>query len=82
MLRLVLVENLRRLAERMVRSWDESLLAEAWVAQHFPASADDEAEACPSRPRCRGLPLPALTDPTIVRLVQLLRDRGARRPRA
>ncbi len=40
MLRLVLVENLRRLAERMVRSWDESRLADDWIAGHLPTPAE------------------------------------------
>ena len=78
MLRLVLVENLRRLAERMVRSWDESRLADDWVAEHLPAPATDEAEAEPEPvPTADVPPFPTLTDPFVVRLVRLLRDRGA-----
>ena len=38
MLRLVLLENLRRLADRMVRSWDESLLADAWLSRSISPS--------------------------------------------
>ncbi len=78
MLRLVLIENLRRLAERMVRSWDETLRAEDWVAHHFPKPALDEAEGTPAEPApVEAPPFASPTDPSIVRLVQLLRDRGA-----
>jgi cyclic beta-1,2-glucan synthetase len=78
MLRLVLVENLRRLAERMVRNWDESRLADAWVRDNLPPrhSEDSEAESEPP-PKETGHPFPALTDPMVVRLVRLLRDRGS-----
>ena len=77
MLRLVLVENLRRLAERMVRSWDESDRADAWVFGHFPALPSDEAEADQSPSSPGPIPdFPSLTDPMVVRLVRLLRDRG------
>jgi cyclic beta-1,2-glucan synthetase len=77
MLRLVLVENLRRLAERMVRSWDESLLADVWVHERFPAAVDANGDAEPlPEPNDAVSPFPTLTDPTIVRLVRLLRDRG------
>ena len=77
MLRLVLVENLRRLAERMVRSWDESDRADAWVFEHFPALPSEEAEgeAQPSGAATIA-DFPALTDPMVVRLVRLLRDCG------
>ncbi len=78
MLRLVLVENLRRLADRMVRGWDESRQADAWMAEHFPAppaeSAESEAEPSDG---AEIPPFPSLTDPFVVRLVRLLRDRGA-----
>ena len=78
MLRLVLVENLRRLAERMVRSWDESRQADAWVLQNLPAPAPEEAEADREPAALESPPpFPATTDPMVVRLVRLLRDRGA-----
>jgi cyclic beta-1,2-glucan synthetase len=75
MLRLVLLENLRRLAEQMLASWHERRLAEAWFSAvegqarawspHLPPMcADDHA------------PFHCLTDPFVVRLMQLLRDRG------
>ena len=56
MLRLVLVENLRRLAERLVRSWDESRLADAWVREHFPALSPEESEAEPEAAPVRKRP--------------------------
>ena len=63
MLRLVLIENLRRLAERMVRNWDEAGRAEAWAAQWLPARAGAEARALgpptASPRRLRGDPPPA-----------------------
>ncbi len=81
MLRLVLVENLRRLADRMVRVWDASQTAEAWVEAQFPAAsspedADDLETTTPSAAQPSSAPFPSLTDPMVVRLVQLLRDRG------
>ena len=80
MLRLVLVENLRRLADRMIRSWDETRQADAWVAAHLPpAPAQDESdiEADRTPPPLESLPpFPPLSDPMVVRLVRLLRDRG------
>ncbi len=82
MLRLVLIENLRRLAERMVRGWDERLKADEWTARYYPAPEDEDAgekEGAPAEPADDvEAPFPALTDPTIVRLVQALRDRGQR----
>ncbi len=82
MLRLVLIENLRRLAGRMVRGWDERLKADEWTARHYPAVELDEAEekegAQPEPVAEVEAPFPALTDPAIVRLVQVFRDRGVR----
>ena len=82
MLRLVLVENLRRLADRMVRGWDASRAAEGWVAARFPAAgpavgaAVEDDDAAPAPAAADDAPFPPLNDPTVVRLVQLLRDRG------
>ena len=80
MLRLVLIENLRRLADRMVRGWDASKVAEAWVASEFAAPPTLEDGETPSAtetaPATGGAAFPPLNDPTVVRLVQLLRDRG------
>ena len=79
MLRLVLVENLRRLADRMVRGWDASQVAEAWVGAQFPVStvdtaSDDDTDG--ATPPVADAPFPPVNDPLVVRLVQLLRDRG------
>ena len=77
MLRLVLVENLRRLADRMVRSWDESKQADAWVKEHIPRSLDEHGEPLPEVAPVESAPdFPSLTDPMVVRLVRLLRDQG------
>ncbi|WP_435007862.1 GH36-type glycosyl hydrolase domain-containing protein [Tundrisphaera lichenicola] len=81
MLRLVLIENLRRLADRMVRSWDETRIAESWIAQHFGEAEIPEGAEAPrperAHPSAETAAFPSLTNSTIVRLVQLLRDRGA-----
>jgi cyclic beta-1,2-glucan synthetase len=66
MLRLVLLENLRRLAEQMLWGWDERRLAEDW-AKHLLTNRDGEPT---------GESFPTLSDPFAVRLTQLLRDQG------
>jgi cyclic beta-1,2-glucan synthetase len=72
MLRLVLVENLRRLAEKMVWEWEEQRRAERW--------ASDARASTPRPPAPAGItrkappPLVDLTDPFVVRLLQLVRD--------
>jgi cyclic beta-1,2-glucan synthetase len=74
MLRLVLLENLRRLADQMLWVWDERRRAERWVAAGpGPAPAAHpagRAEAGPAQPEP--------TAPWVVRVLQLLRDQGAR----
>ena len=72
MLRLVLIENLRRLAEQMVWGWDERLRAEAFAAEVMAigATAGGGRLAPP-------LPSPSdPSDPFVVRVMQLLRDQG------
>jgi len=79
MLRLVLLENLRRLAGQMLWGWDERRRAETWAAAALAAELDPGA-AVPAGERRHAAP-PALDDPTdpfVVRLLQLLRDQGAR----
>ena len=82
MLRLVLIENLRRLADRMVRGWDASKVVETWVAREFTGSPTSEegetyGEVTTDTTLIKGVtPFPPLNDPTVVRLVQLLRDQG------
>ena len=62
MLRLVLLENLRRLSEQMLWVWGERVRAEAGTSRRTP-------------PRGRRLPpLETLSDPFVVRLVQLSSD--------
>ncbi len=88
MLRLVLLENLRRLAERMVWGWEERRRAERWAAS-FPSPLlgdggrrPDEGDSLPPTPSLlegeREAPLlpsfDGLSDPFVVRLMQLLRD--------
>jgi len=83
MLRLVLVENLRRLATKMLWGWDERTRAEQWVAQ---CASDDSKRHAPGLegsnpseppPPANPTPLEELSDPYLVRLLQLLRDRGS-----
>jgi cyclic beta-1,2-glucan synthetase len=68
MLRLALLENLRRLAEQMLAAADDRKRAEEWAARH----------AAPSKQKCPpDLPKgPDLTDPFIVRALQVLRAHG------
>jgi cyclic beta-1,2-glucan synthetase len=70
MLRLALLENLRRLAEQMLDAWDERARAEGWAARHL-GEAESPPDPAPPLP-----PLPDGGDPFVVRLMQLLRDRG------
>jgi cyclic beta-1,2-glucan synthetase len=76
MLRLVLLENLRRLAERMVWGWEERRRAERW-ARDVLVRAHAHAVAHEPDPAAPGQSLPGfggLSDPFVVRLMQLLRD--------
>ncbi len=65
MLRLVLLENLRRLAEQMLRGWHDGAEAKAWAARLL---AQDDG--------LRPSPAPSLSDPFVVRLLQSVRDQG------
>ena len=93
MLRLVLVENLRRLAEQMLRSWDEQYQADEWMARKLPAGREnaahvevevggggegEDAKSKAKTPAARSATLPPVTEPLVVRLLQLLRDQGPR----
>ncbi len=76
MLRLVLLENLRRLSDKMIWRWEETHRAERWAK-----STIDGADLGPEDGAARdeGTALPALvdlSDPFVVRLIQLLRDQG------
>ena len=75
MLRLVLLENLRRLAEQMLWGWDERARAERFAADALASGATGAPVAGRFAP---ALPSPVdPTDPFVVRILQLLRDRGA-----
>jgi cyclic beta-1,2-glucan synthetase len=72
MLRLVLLENLRRLSVQMLRAWDDRGQAEGWLERHLKSCGEGELPA---------LCLPEtdpLKDPFCVRLLQSLRDQGPR----
>jgi cyclic beta-1,2-glucan synthetase len=70
MLRLGLLENLRRLAEQMLDRWGEHARAEIWVeplrARMAAGGANGYALA----------PLPATSDALVVRALQVVRDAG------
>src|SRR5437660_3574880 len=70
MLRLGLIENLRRLAEQMLAAWDERGRADAWVARLLERR-DRNRQTPP-------LPIPAgrLSDAFLVRCLQALRNEG------
>ncbi len=87
MLRLVLLENLRRLAERMVWGWEERRRAERWAREVLARARGPVAAGRAGDSRTRppamaldpgeGQTLPdfgGLSDPFVVRLMQLLRD--------
>ncbi len=78
MLRLALIENLRRIADQVSRSWDEHRQADLWAFRYLPAGAgvaDRGAEEGGS-PSAPPVSLPRLTDAFVVRLIQVLRDQG------
>jgi cyclic beta-1,2-glucan synthetase len=77
MLRLVLIENLRRLAERMIWGREERRRAERWAADVLARSLRTEADGAVTEPAAPNASLPdfgRLSDPFVVRLIQLLRD--------
>src|SRR5262249_29069623 len=76
MLRLGLLENLRRLACQMLRAWDDRCEAELWKAYLLACKGESLTEADRrllaegSHPRCQW------SDPFVVHLLQMLRDHG------
>ncbi len=91
MLRLVLLENLRRLSEKMLWRWEETGRAERWAAEvsEVQKTAGETGEAgngngagsaTAGTTTAAGAaampPLGELSDPFVVRLLQLLRDQG------
>jgi cyclic beta-1,2-glucan synthetase len=76
MLRLVLLENLRRLSEKMIWRWEERRHAEKW-ARSATGALEPKSELSPdSAPNTAPPALEDLSDPFVVRLLQLLRDQG------
>ncbi|MFO0890043.1 MAG: glucoamylase family protein [Isosphaeraceae bacterium] len=70
MLRLVVIENLRRLAEQMLRGYDARQAAERWFAEAMRSRAGAAGATAPP-------PLPSdLSDPFVVRMLRLLQDQG------
>jgi len=65
MLRLVLLENLRRLAAQMTTGWDERQEADTWGNLQLVEASGRPASAFPS-----------LADSFVVRLLQVVRDGG------
>jgi len=76
MFRLVLLENLRRLAEQMLRGWEERQRAERWFEQAMAVAEGPGIDRSGMLPEARLAPLKEPSGPFVVRLVQLLRDQG------
>jgi len=67
MLRLSLVENLRRLAQQMLRAWDERRQAHLWVTRHAGVAEQASGQRAFA-------PLPCETEPFLVHLMEALRN--------
>ncbi|MGC8642595.1 MAG: GH36-type glycosyl hydrolase domain-containing protein, partial [Isosphaeraceae bacterium] len=76
MCRVVLIENLRRLAEQMLWGWSERLRAERWLQDFLPRGEPHGRIPRDRRSEGRFPPLGELSDPFVVRLIHLLRDLG------
>jgi cyclic beta-1,2-glucan synthetase len=77
MLRLVLLENLRRLSEKMVWRWEERRRADQWArAVSTPPAPSVPAQAPLTGPEHQDLAHEDISDPYVVRLLQLHRDQG------
>src|SRR5262245_210283 len=74
MLRLGLLENLRRLADRMLAGWAERAGAEIWIEPLRTAAARTGGESGQLLPPLS--PLPRTSDTLIVRALQIVRDTG------
>ncbi|HEY7426013.1 MAG TPA: glucoamylase family protein, partial [Gemmataceae bacterium] len=72
MLRLGLLENLGRMAEHMLRVWDERRRAEAWVAPLLQAEGTQPGDQRPSLANTPDHP----SDPFVVRALEVLRQEG------
>ena len=76
MFRLVLLENLRRLSEQMLRRWEERQRAERWFEQAMTLAESGGIEGSGKPSEAQLAPLKEPSGPFVVRLVQLLRDQG------
>ena len=76
MLRLVLLENLRRLSEKMIWRWEERRKAEQWAKNATAVHDQRSAGPSDSGPGKSPPGFTDLSDPFVVRLLQLLRDQG------
>ena len=76
MFRLVLLENLRRLAEQMLERWKERQRAECWFERAMTSAGSGGIEQPATRPEAQLATLKDPNGPFVVRLVQLLRDQG------
>jgi cyclic beta-1,2-glucan synthetase len=74
MLRLGLIENLRRLAVQMLNDWGERTKAETWVAPLRSAAARHSSDSNLVLPKLA--PLPQVSDAMVVRALQIVRDAG------
>ena len=78
MLRLVLVDNLRRLAEQILRARDHRHNAAAWAARHLAVpSGTPAAPALPSPSVIGGSAQEALPDSFVVQLLDWMHEQGA-----
>jgi cyclic beta-1,2-glucan synthetase len=82
MFRLVLIENLRRLAVQMLRGWGERQRAERWCQEATASARTSGPDRQGNPPEFDLPPLGELSDPFVVRLVQLLRDQPEIAPAA
>src|SRR5262249_5298546 len=73
MLRLGLLENLRRLADQMVHTWGERQKAEVLAARLKALAGDGEQTATAPAPRLPPYSRDDWSDPCVVRLLQALR---------
>src|SRR6185437_6202521 len=72
MLRLGLIENLCRMAEHMLRVWDERRRAEAWVEPLVHPAGADPGDRRPGLANTPSQP----SDPFVVRALEVLRQEG------
>ncbi len=71
MLRLVLLDNLRRLSEKMIWRWEERRRAERWAKSALADAQGQDDAAIRIEPGEAARSLTELSDPFVVRLLQL-----------